>query len=236
LNGYTTLTAAGGLLLPAVGALVAVNPSVASSSWMTIGQFVVAGSTSINYAHFQVIDKPSSTTVQLKFMGFPGDAAPGAIIPIGTVVSPAGPWGLIDPLTVYGASGAATDLAVAMGLITIGATPITKIITTPGTYLLSARARLDYWGATFAATQLVTLKLYRTNNTPADVTNATAGFKTPVIAVAYDGTAGIIQLPTVLYTTALATDSISLYGNIDVLPGAGAARIVQADMMALRIY
>lgn len=229
-NAYTTLTAT--LTIPAIGANV--TATVPNAYFLAFGQDVAIGSSTIGVAHFKVAANVSSTTsVILTFLGYPGDAAPAAVLPIGSVVSPAGPWGLPDPLAVYGASGTATDLAVATGLITIGAIPITLIITTPGKYLLSARARLDYWGCTFAATQLVTLKLRRTNNTAADVTNATAGFKTDVITL-LDYTAGIVQLPTVLYTTAVATDSISLYGNIDVLPSAGAARIVQADFVAQR--
>lgn len=231
-NAYTTLTLP--LILPAVGALVAAAPTVGSTAWMALGQEIIVGSSATDFAHFRVHDKPSTTIVNLTFLGYPSDAAVGATLAAGSVVSPSGPWGLPDPLTVYGASGTATDLAVITGLITIGAIPITKILTTPGKYLLSARARLDYWGATFAAPQLATLKLYRTNNTAADVVGATAGFKTAIITL-LDHTAGIIQLPTVLYTTTVATDSISLYGNIDVLPSAGAARIVQADLVAQRI-
>lgn len=234
-NGYTTLTAVGGLLLPAVGALVATNPTVASSAWMTIGQFVVAGSTTINYAHFQVVSKPSPTTVELKFMGFPGDATPGAVLPAGTVVSPAGPWGLLDPLAVYVASGTGHTIDDTSGIVTIGATAVTLAITTPGTYLLSARARVDYWGATFADHELVTLKLRRTNNTAADVTNATAGLLTDTTTLA-DFTAGIVQLPIVKYATLLADDSISLQVDVHVLPSAGEIRVLQAEIVALRIY
>jgi hypothetical protein len=232
-NGYSTLTDP--LVLPAIG--VNVTATMGSTAWIAYGQFLVVGSTTLGYAHFQVqlLPAKTATTVTLKFLGYPGDALPTVNLPTGSIVSPAGPWGLPAPLTVYAATGTGHTIANATGIVTIGATAITLVITTPGTYIFSARARVDYWGATFAEVQLVTLKLRRTNNTAADVPNATAGLKTAIVTLVAH-TAGIVQLPTVSYTTALATDSISLQAVVDVLPSAGEVRVLQAEIVALRIY
>lgn len=84
-NAYTTNTS--DLVLPAIGATVGV--AVESSVWMAVGQHVVADGP----ANFIVTDTPTSTTVTLQFLGYPGDLAPAATITAGAVISPGGIMG-----------------------------------------------------------------------------------------------------------------------------------------------
>lgn len=131
--------------------------------------------------------------------------------------------------------GSAYQLTITPGLITFGTTSPEIVLNRPGTYLIMARARLDYTAATFAAVRTVTLKLYRANNTPADVTNATTGFKTDIITL-LTYTAGNIVLPSVLYTTTNSNDNIEFWGSIDVAPTAGSIDISEAEIVAMKVY
>lgn len=87
INAYTTTGST--ITLPAVGANVAVATTVGDSTWMPIGQYLFGGDGS-NGATFQVVSKASATSVQLKFLGNPNDAAPGTVLSIGTILAPSG--------------------------------------------------------------------------------------------------------------------------------------------------
>lgn len=80
-NAYTTTTA--DFTVPAIGSNVTI--SVLSSAWMALGQFVVIDGP----ANFQVLAKPSASSVQLEFMGYTGDLSAGATVMSGATVSPA---------------------------------------------------------------------------------------------------------------------------------------------------
>lgn len=136
-------------------------------------------------------------------------------------------------LSVY-ASGTAYALTATAAKLDFGTTDPSLTITGVGTWLLSGRVRLDYNAATFAAVRTATLKLRRTNNTAADVANSSTGFKTQIITT-LTYTAGIIDLPPVIYTTTNTNDVIEIFGSVDVVPTAGSFDAVEASIMALRI-
>lgn len=132
------------------------------------------------------------------------------------------------------AAGTAYSLTQTPALANLGTTPASIVLNGPGTYLLFARLRADYNGATFAAVRNISAKLRRINNTPADLTNATAGLKTSIItALTY--TAGDINIPPVIYQTDKSDDNIQLFASIDTLPGAGSVDVVEAEIIAVRI-
>lgn len=231
-NAYTVLAAA--LTIPAIGANV--TATVPNAYFMAFGQDVAIGSSTIGTAHFKVAaNVTSQTSVVLTFLGYPGDAAPAAVMPIGSVVSPTGPWGLPAPLAVYILSGIGYLITATPALVTMDAGAVTLVITTPGTYLLRSRAMVDYLSATFASQEMVTLKLRRTNNTAADIPNAIGGFKTNIVTTALY-TAAIVPLPEVSYTTLNSNDSISLYADVATAPSAGTIKVLQAEIIAQRIY
>lgn len=135
--------------------------------------------------------------------------------------------------SVY-AAGTAYQLTNTAALANLGTTPASITLDTPGTYLIFARLRLDYTGATFAAVRTVTAKLRRINNTAADLTNASAGLKTSIItALTY--TAGDINIPPVVYTTDRSDDNIQIFASVDTVPSAGSMDVVEAEIIAVKI-
>ncbi len=103
-----------------------------------------------------------------------------------------------------------------------------------GTYLLFAVVRVDYNGATFAATRNLTLKIRRTNNTAADVTSSSTTYATAVVTTLSD-TMDIITLPPVIYTTANTDDALTIFGALNTVPSAGTLDAVEASLVAIRL-
>lgn len=136
-------------------------------------------------------------------------------------------------LSVY-AAGTPYTLTDTPAAATFGTTSPTITLPRAGTYLLSAQGRVEYVGATFAATKAVTLKLRRTNNTPADITSATAVINTAVVTTE-TSTLGTAVIPPVVYTTENDSDVIRLFASVEALPGAGSVTLAAGSIVALRI-
>lgn len=136
-------------------------------------------------------------------------------------------------LSVY-AAGTAYQLTNTAAALTFGTTSPSLTLDKAGTYLLLARVNLLYNGATFAASRTVTLKLRRTNNTAADLTNGTATAATDIVTTK-TFTFGVFELPQVIYTTALTNDAIALFGDVSVVPTAGSLDAVAANIVAIRL-
>lgn len=123
-----------------------------------------------------------------------------------------------------------TDSAAA---VTFGTTSPAITLDKPGTYLITARARFENVGATFAATRPITLKLRRTNNTASDITNGTIVYNTPVITSL---TSTLTERNiTTIYTTTNSDDAIALYSHVGTLPSAGTVTIDEASIVAFRL-
>lgn len=136
-------------------------------------------------------------------------------------------------LSVY-AMGTAYALTNTSALLDFGTTDPTLIIDQAGTYLIRARVRLDYTGATFAANQTVTLKLRRTNNTAADVANSSCAVVTGIITTV-TGTFMVVELPEVQYVTTNTDDQLEIWGDVTVVPSAGTLDAVEASIVAHRL-
>lgn len=144
-------------------------------------------------------------------------------------------WGLKKtPLSVY-AAGTAAPFPNATALLNFGTTDPTLTLDAAGTYLLFANVRVDYTAATFAASQTVTVKLRRTNNTAADVTGATRSVLTDIITT-LTYTLGVVSIPPVVYVTTNTNDLIEMWGVVTVLPSAGTLDAVQAEIVAIRLF
>lgn len=135
--------------------------------------------------------------------------------------------------TVY-AAGTAYSLTTTPALLTFGTTSPSLTLNEPGTYLLLARVRLDYNGATFAAVRTVTLKLRRTNNTAADLTNGATSLLTDIITTK-TLTMMDDELPHLIYTTANNNDIIQIFGDVGVAPTAGSLDAVEAEIIAIKL-
>lgn len=137
-------------------------------------------------------------------------------------------------LAVY-AAGTAYDLTATSAALNFGTTDPVLVLDKAGTYLLQARVNLQFVGATFAANQTVTLKLRRTNNTAADVSNSSTVLGTGIVTTV-DGNFAVVSFPPVVYTTTVATDSITIFGDVSVIPSAGTLSATQASIVAVRLY
>lgn len=135
-------------------------------------------------------------------------------------------------LAVYGA-GTAYSLTAVAALVNLGTTPATLTFTDNGNYLIFARIRFDYNAATFAAVRNVTAKLRRTNNTPSDLSNASAGLKTQVITT-LTFSAGDINIPPTVYAATVG-DIVQIFASIDVIPTAGTLDCVEAEIVAIKL-
>lgn len=135
-------------------------------------------------------------------------------------------------------SGTAPALTATPTAITFtggGAVQPAIVLNKAGTYLLLGRAELDYNAATFAGVRTATLKLRRTNNTPADLTAGSMTALTEIItALTY--TMGVYMLPPIIYTTAVATDAITIFGDISIIPSAGSLDVNAASLVAIRLF
>lgn len=220
---FTTTTT---FIVPAIGSNVTVI--VNSSAWMAIGQIVfIPGA-----GYFEVVTVPNSISVQLKYLAYEFNTFAGAVIAIGTAVSPSGPQVAAppDPIVAY-AAGTAYTLTASDAAVVFGTTQPAVVLTTAGKWRLTARVKIGYVGATFAAVRTVTLKLRRTNNTASDVSNSSTTWATEIITtLTYTGE--ILTLPDVLYTTANADDALTIFGVIDVVPSAGSIQIQEASIFA----
>lgn len=136
-------------------------------------------------------------------------------------------------LSVF-AAGTAYSLTNAQAALTFGTTPPSLTLTAAGTYLIFARVRLDYNAATLAASRTVTLKLRRTNNTAADLTNGSISALTQILTTT-TFTMGDYSWMSAFYTTAVATDVIAVFGGMDTAPTAGSLDAVEAQIMAVRL-
>lgn len=140
-------------------------------------------------------------------------------------------WFRTSKFSAY-ASGTAYSLTATAALLNFGTNDPQITITEPGIYLLFARVRLDYNGATFSSNRTVTLTIRRTNNTAGDV--ASTAFKVRVITTQSD-TAGIIAFPVMIYETLNKDDALELRGLVSVLPSAGSIDAVEAELVAVRV-
>jgi hypothetical protein len=227
-NSFTVTTA--NLTIPAVNSTVQIG--VANVSWMAIGQSLFL-SDGTNLAHFLVTAiQASPPAVTLRNKGDNGDSAPTVVIAAGASVTPTGVQGSAG-FTVLATQSAATG-----GSQAVTATPaqalastLTLVGSAGKTYLLRARLRLDYVGATFAANQTVTLTIRRTNNTAANLASTT--LQTAVVTTVTYGFGEITcDVP---YSTAGVSDVIQPFISLSVIPSAGSFNVVEASLTALEL-
>lgn len=140
----------------------------------------------------------------------------------------------INHSVLANAAGTAYSLTATSAALDFGTTDPAITINRQGRYILFPRVNLKYNAATFSAARDVTLKLRRTNNTPADLSNSSTVIVTDIITT-LTYTLGVIILPPVVYNTSNTDDIITIFGDVSVLPDAGSLDAVQASILALRI-
>lgn len=256
ISAYTITTAS--ITLPASAGPVVAVTTVGVSSWAAVGQ-VIFISDSTNWGHFRVLTIPSATSFTLQWLQYDGDAAGAAVIASGAAVSPSG----VEPtgptavanggtgsttataaraalgvggasVTSY-ASGTAYSLTATPATVTFGTTSPALVIPSAGVWLILARGRIDYNGATFAAVRTGTLLLRRTNNTAANIGDSSGSFLTDIITT-LSYTLGVIDLQPIIYTTVNNNDALELWGSISVLPTAGTLDVSEASIVAIKLF
>lgn len=255
-NAYTTTTA--NIILPGSAGPVGGIPTFADISWGAISQIVFISDGS-QWGHFKILTTPSAQSATLEWLQYNGDSGGGLTIDSGAKVSPSGtqPGGTTPistggtgattattaranlgvggaNLSVY-ASGTAYQLTNTDALLNFGTTDPSLTITSAGVWLILATARIDYTGATFAASRTLNLKLRRTNNTAADIANSTRQGLTDIITT-LTYTFGVFALPPVIYTTTNNNDILELWGSISTVPSAGSLDASAAEIIAVKLY
>lgn len=136
--------------------------------------------------------------------------------------------------TAY-AAGTVYNLTASSALIDFGTTDPSITLATNGTYKISARAYVKYSGATYAGNQTLTIKLRRTNNTAADVSNSSTTVDLEILTTTTKAV-GVIVLPDIIYTTSNNDDIIQLWGAVSATPSAGNVVVNEASIVAHRLY
>ena len=186
-------------------------------------------------AHFKVTTIVSGISVVLTFLGYIGDLPVGGVnpIPSGATVSPSGTQSPIgNQVSVY-ANGTPYSMTTAFAQVVFGTLSPQKVLPAAGTWLIFARAVIDFLNDGAARTT-TSLKLVRSNNSPGDVANSltnVVSIANPVGAV-YGGMS--ITTPPVIYVTANTTDNIELSAMIDAFSGT-APTITEASIVAIQI-
>ncbi len=255
IDSFTLLTDA--LIIPNVGAQVVA--SVAESSWAAVGQFVFV-SDGLKAGTFKVVTATPGV-MDLQFFGYPGDSSPGDIIGVGGKVTPSAVQPTITnplpvaeggtggqtataaradlgvggaSLSVY-ATGTAYQLTATPALLDFGTTDPSLVISSPGVWLLLARARIDNNAKTTAAVRTITILLRRTNNTAANIANSSTACKTAIMTT-LTFTLAEMELPAIIYTTVNSDDILQLWGSADDISGAGTFDAVEASIVAVKLY
>jgi hypothetical protein len=132
-------------------------------------------------------------------------------------------------------SGTVYNITTTSAKVDFGTTDPSITITSAGTYLIMSNIRVDYSGLTNVAANTVTAKLRRTNNTAADITNATGDFIVPPVTL-LTSTGGDCDVNTVIYTTSNNNDTIELWASRSGSISVGNIQAGNAWIVAIRIY
>lgn len=172
------------------------------------------------------------------------------IMPLMTVTNNAGSGATLNPTTrvlnVPPPAGVSNTAAYSAGTVytltttsqkvDFGTTDPVVTIPSPGTYLIFTNIKLEANGLTLAVARQSDFKLRRTNNTAADIPNAVTNFKSPILSVAQNGTAGDVDIPVVKYTTTNSNDVLELWGSISGTTLTGTMTVGEASVVAVKIY
>lgn len=243
INSYTTVAGLG-FTIPAADGVTQVTGTFANTSFMVAGMYLLI-TNSNNPNIFQVFSVTNATTAVLVYPTFQINSNSGASVISGTLVVPTGPQGPAgtpasptQPITAYG-SGTAFQLAGTGGGTGATAVPVVFgtnspviTLTTGGTWLLLAKARIEAVGTTYASNHPCVISLQRTNNTPGAITNATSTANLPIVTTTTD-TLAMITVPPIIYQTANTTDIISMYGLLNTATGAGTVTVAEASIVAV---
>ena len=131
-------------------------------------------------------------------------------------------------------AGTAHQLTATPAAVVMGTTSPVIVTGRPATYRVLAHVVVNYNAATFAANQAVTFKIRRTNNTAADLAGGTTVYTTEIITT-LSHTMANIYWEADDYTTANTDDSLTIFGDVAVVPSAGTLDVVEAFIRVIRM-
>lgn len=242
-NGVSAFTTVGAdFLVPAIGANVTIT--VGNSTWMVVGQNIFIEGP----ANFEVVSIPGPSSVELEFLGYDGDVAPGATINSGDGVSPGGlegPSSIDDPLLIANGGTSASTKAGAQLALGLGQTIVKSdsnslaydvtnsyasiglsvVATAAGLWLIQARATVTFTGVTFASSRTLSLRVRNTTSgtTLAETTRATGVHTTatfPDIDYVLDFEVATLAL----------NDTLQIQVQLDTVESAGSTVINSASL------
>jgi hypothetical protein len=197
-------------------------------------------------AHFIVSSIPSTTQVVLEFKGYEDDVAPTTVIAVNAGVSPGGTQANTTNVRIAAyATGTAYDLTLVSTLLNFGTIDPKVTLPEAGTWMIFARARIDYFNATYAAAAYkevaptFTLELQETANGGGQLASSPTTFAMRDVIDAYFS-AQTANLPAVVHIAAAVGDVIELWGKVSAFPTATsgtdeAIQAVEAEVVALKI-
>jgi hypothetical protein len=223
LNSFTITTA--DFVVPAIGDSITVL--VGNSSWATVSQNIYIAGAGV----FQLSSKPGTGSMVLAYLNYQGNTHAGETVSAGAGVSPSGTQPavtLLPAISFYGLAGSQALTNSSVQLLSSTITLAAK------TYLILATFRIDFEVATFAANEVIALKLRETTNGPADIANAVVNLNVPVVT-AETGTFIEGAFPAVTYTAA-AGDTIEMFGSIAATPYSGSMQAIEISIVAIPLF
>lgn len=138
-------------------------------------------------------------------------------------------WGINGDIIEAVAAGTVYTLTATSAAVDFGTTDPVIVIPYAGRWRLQANVQLDNVGASYAASRTVTLKLRRTNNTPADILTATSqtGVITTLTSSLWNAMLGPVN-----YDTNNTDDSITVFADVSTLPSAGSSTVYACRITA----
>ena len=148
-----------------------------------------------------------------------------------TVIPATSPLSILNS-GIY-ADGAPYSLTNSLALVNMG-NPPSIFLPATGTYRLTAQANVIYTGATFAANQMMNLRLRCINNATGDL--SASSFDTTLgIVTTLTAPIGMFPLPPVNYTTTGIGDNIQVYGSLTAAPSLGAVNVTAANISYIKL-
>jgi hypothetical protein len=131
------------------------------------------------------------------------------------------------------ATGTAYTVTNSLAFVDLGTVDPTLVITSPGTWRITGRIRVNRVAATFSGAHFATVALRRTNNTPATLDIGGYGLIN-LNGTALETSSSWIPVD-VFYTTLNSDDSISWFASVNALPSAGSVTIDEAGITAQKV-
>jgi hypothetical protein len=228
-------------VVPAIASSVSVV--VDNNSWMVVGQNVFV----YGAGYFSVNSLAGTTVAGLTYLDYVGNTAAGNTVNPGAQISPAGTQATFtDPLPLANGGTGGTTKATAQAALGLGqnatvatvsgltqdlsATPTLVAgctVTAPaaGSYLILSTAEIEYVGATFAASNAITLAVVDTTSSTTETTTAR---QTGIMTAATLPSEDIISPFNVV--TLAANDVLQLQISVATAASAGHAYVVSASL------